>query len=236
MELIKQSQMGKTQAKEQLIVENSGLIWSIVRRFLNRGYDAEDLYQIGVIGLIHAVDKFDFSYEVRFSTYAVPLITGEIRRFLRDDGMIKVSRTLKEQQWKIQQAMERIRNTQGREATLEELSAELSLEKEEILLAMEAVTEVDSIDQVIYQGDGKEISLKDRLADEKDPQEQLLNKILVSQLLESLEERERTLIFLRYFENQSQSKVAQQLQISQVQVSRLEKKILLRMREQILKS
>ncbi|MBQ8857132.1 MAG: SigB/SigF/SigG family RNA polymerase sigma factor [Lachnospiraceae bacterium] len=230
-ELIRQSQAGDKEAKEQLIMLHSGLIWNVVRRFMGRGYETEDLYQIGAIGLIRAIDKFDFNYDVKFSTYAVPLISGEIKRFLRDDGMIKVSRTLKENQWRIKRTMEMIQNEKGREATVEEIAKELEMEAEEIMLCMEAVVEVESMDQSIYAKDGKEISLKDRLADEKNEQEDLMNHLFLEQLLESLGERDRTLITLRYYENKTQNQVAEILGISQVQVSRLEKKILRRMKE-----
>lgn len=230
-ELIRQSQAGDKAAKEQLLMMHSGLIWNVVRRFMGRGYETEDLYQIGAIGLIRAIDKFDFDYDVKFSTYAVPLISGEIKRFLRDDGMIKVSRTLKENQWKIRRAMEQIRHEKGREATVEEISEVLAMEPEEIMLAMEAVVEIESMEQSIYAGDGKEVSLKDRLAAEKNEQEELMNHLFLQQLLEALEERDRKLIMLRYFENKTQNQVAEILGISQVQVSRLEKKILRRMRE-----
>lgn len=230
-ELIRQSQAGDKEAKEQLIMMHSGLIWNVVRRFIGRGYETEDLYQIGAIGLIRAIDKFDFQYEVKFSTYAVPLISGEIKRFLRDDGMIKVSRTLKENQWKIKKTMDTLRNRKGREPTVEEIAAELSMEPEEIMLSMEAVVEVESMDQSIFNGDGKEISLKERIADEKNEEEELMNKLFLQQLLETLDERDRQLIILRYFENKTQNEVAQSLGISQVQVSRLEKKILRHMKE-----
>ncbi len=230
-ELIRQSQAGDKEAKEQLIIMHSGLIWNVVRRFTGRGYDAEDLYQIGAIGLIRAIDKFDFDFAVRFSTYAVPLISGEIKRFLRDDGMIKVSRTLKENQWKIKKVMEQICREQGREPTMEELSKELGMEPEEIMLSMEALVEVESIDQSIYVGEGKEIALKDKLAWEKNEQEELVNHLFLQELLKILSDRDRTLIELRYFENQTQTQVAQILGISQVQVSRLEKKILRQMKE-----
>ncbi len=233
LELIRLSQLGEKEAKEQLLEENSGLIWSIVRRFLNRGHEAEDMYQIGAIGLIRAIDKFDFQYEVKFSTYAVPMISGEIRRFLRDDGMIKVSRTLKENKWKIQAAAEKLRNLLGREATVEEIGRELSLEPEEVILSMEVQTEADSIDQIIYQGEHQAVSLADRIADEKNEQEELLNRMFLEQLLQNLEERERLLIHLRYYENLPQIKVAERLKLSQVQVSRLEKKILQRMRQMV---
>lgn len=230
-ELIRQSQAGDKEAKEQLIMMHSGLIWNVVRRFIGRGYETEDLYQIGAIGLIRAIDKFDFQYEVKFSTYAVPLISGEIKRFLRDDGMIKVSRTLKENQWKIKKTMDTLRNRKGREPTVEEIAAELSMEPEEIMLSMEAVVEVESMDQSIFNGDGKEILLKERIADEKNEEEELMNKLFLQQLLETLDERDRQLIILRYFENKTQNEVAQSLGISQVQVSRLEKKILRHMKE-----
>ncbi len=230
-ELIRQSQAGDKEAKEQLIKENSGLIWNVVRRFMGRGYETEDLYQIGAIGLIRAIDKFDFEYEVKFSTYAVPLISGEIKRFLRDDGMIKVSRTLKENQWKIKRAMEKLQKEKGREPAVEEIAEELSMEPEEIMLSMEAVVEVESMEQSIYGKDGKEIFLKDRVASVKNEQEELMDKLFLQQLLGTLDERDRMLIILRYFENKTQNQVAEILGISQVQVSRLEKKILRRMKE-----
>ena len=230
-ELIRQSQAGDKEAKEQLINENSGLIWNVVRRFMGRGYETEDLYQIGAIGLIHAIDKFDFQYEVRFSTYAVPLISGEIKRFLRDDGMIKVSRSLKENQWKIKRTMESLQKESGREPSVEEVAKVLSMEPEEIVLSMEAVVEIESMEQSVYGKDGNEIFLKDRVASGKNEQEELMNRLFLEQLLGTLDERDRRLIILRYYENKTQNQVAQLLGISQVQVSRLEKKILRRMKE-----
>lgn len=230
-ELIRQSQSGDKSAKEQLIKIHSGLIWNVVRRFMGRGYETEDLYQIGAIGLIRAIDKFDFAYEVKFSTYAVPLISGEIKRFLRDDGMIKVSRSLKENQWKIKKMMEQLQHELGREPEIGELAQKLSMEPEEIMLSMEAVIEVESMEQSLYGNDGKELFLKDRMASEKNEQEELMNHLFLQQLLETLEERDRKLILLRYFENKTQNQVAEILGISQVQVSRLEKKILRQMKE-----
>ena len=230
-ELIRQSQAGEMQAKEQLMIIHSGLIWNVVRRFIGRGVELEDLYQIGAIGLIRAIDKFDFSYDVKFSTYAVPLISGEIKRFLRDDGMIKISRNLKENQWKIKRAMEQFAHEHGREATVEELSAILELEPEEIVLSMEAVVEIESMDQKVFRGDGKEISLKERIPDVKNEEEELIDKLFLEQLMEGLDKRDKELIVLRYFENKTQTQVAKSLGISQVQVSRLEKRILRRMKE-----
>ncbi len=230
-ELIRQSQAGESNAKEQLITMHSGLIWNVVRRFMGRGIEVEDLYQIGAIGLIRAIDKFDFTYDVKFSTYAVPLISGEIKRFLRDDGMIKVSRSLKENQWKIKRAMEMFTHEHGREPTVEELSKALKLEPEEIMLSMEAMVEIESMEQSLYNKEGKEVSLGERIADEKNEEEELMNRLFLQQLLGELDKRDRELIFLRYFENKTQTQVAEILGISQVQVSRLEKKILRRMKE-----
>ena len=230
-ELIRQSQAGEKLAKEQLITMHSGLIWNVVRRFTGRGVELEDLYQIGAIGLIRAIDKFDFSFEVKFSTYAVPLISGEIKRFLRDDGMIKVSRNLKENQWKIKRAMEIFAHEHGCEATVDEISKMTELAPEEIMLSMEAVVEIESMEQSLYKNDGKEISLKERIADEKNEEEELMNKLFLQQLLQGLDKPDRTLIVLRYFENKTQTEVADILGISQVQVSRLEKKILRQMKE-----
>lgn len=230
-ELIRRSQAGEKEAKEQLIELHSGLIWNVVRRFTGRGVETEDLFQMGAIGLIRAIDKFDFSYDVKFSTYAVPLISGEIKRFLRDDGMIKVSRTLKENQWKIQRAMENLWKESGREPTVEEVAKILEMEPEEIVLCLENVVEVESMEQKMYEGEGRDLVLKDRLSVEKNEQEELVDHLFLEQLLEALDERDRKLILLRYYENKTQSQVSEVLGISQVQVSRLEKKILRRMKE-----
>lgn len=232
--LIARSQAGDKEAREVLIEKNLGLVHHIVKRFLGRGYESEDLFQIGSIGLIKAIDKFDLSYDVKFSTYAVPMISGEIKRFLRDDGMVKVSRSLKENGWRIKQASERIAHEKGREATLEEIAEETGLEREDIVMAMEANIEVESIYKSMYQSDGSELCLVDRLPEKRDENEKLLNHMLLEQLLNGLEEEERSLIRLRYFQDKTQVEVARKLGISQVQVSRMEKRILIRMRESIL--
>lgn len=231
--LIARSQAGDKEAREVLIEKNLGLVHHIVRRFLGRGYDMEDLFQIGSIGLMKAIDKFDLSFDVKFSTYAVPMISGEIKRFLRDDGMVKVSRSLKESGFRIKQASEKILYEKGREATLEEISKETGLSREDIVMAMEANVEVESIYKSVYQADGNEIYLVDRLPEKKDANEKLLNHMLLEQLMEELDEEERVLITLRYFQDKTQVEVAKKLGISQVQVSRMEKKILVRMREKI---
>lgn len=231
--LIERSQAGDKAAREVLIEENLGLVRHIVKRFTGRGYDVEDLFQIGCIGLIKAIDKFDLNFGVRFSTYAVPMIQGEIKRFLRDDGMVKVSRTLKENGWKIKQAAERLSQLYGRDATLQELSAETELEIEDIVMALDANVEVESIYKSVYQSDGNEIYLVDKLPEKKDDNEKLLNHMLLEQLIGELGEEERMLIRLRYFQDKTQVEVAKNLGISQVQVSRMEKKILIRMREKL---
>ncbi len=224
---------GNKFAREQLVQENLGLVQSIVRRFRGRGTEDEDLFQIGSIGLIKAIDKFDLTYEVKFSTYAVPVITGEIKRFLRDDGMIKVSRTLKEIAMKAVAARESVIREEGREPTLEEISKEIGVEQETIVQALESGEQVESLQKVIFEGDGKQISMEDRLVDGKDETESMLNRIVLAQLLSSLGEQEKKLICLRYFSDKTQTEVAKALGISQVQVSRLEKKILLSLREQV---
>ncbi len=224
---------GSREARDKLVQENMGLVWSIVHRFSNRGYELEDLFQVGSIGLIKAIDKFDLSFEVKFSTYAVPMITGEIKRFLRDDGMIKVSRSLKEHGAKMKRAQEKLQASLGREPTLQELAEETGLPREEIVMALEANSEVESIDKTYAPSDGKETTLADRIPQKKDSHEALLDHMLLEQLLAELGDMERQLIELRYFGDKTQVQVAQELGISQVQVSRLEKKILLGMRRRV---
>lgn len=233
--LIRQAQAGKRESREVLIEQNLGLVHHIVKRFQGRGYEAEDLFQIGVIGLIKAIDKFDTSFEVKFSTYAVPLIAGEIKRFIRDDGPVKVSRTLKENGIKVKYARERLGMQLNREPTVEEVAKEAALTTEEVVLAMEAGIQVESIYKSVYQNDGNEIYIVDQLADKgKDEQESLLNHLVVNQLIGSLPEKEQKLIVLRYFQDKTQTEVAKILGISQVQVSRLEKRILLALREKMM--
>lgn len=232
--LIERAQAGEKEAREVLIEQNLGLVHHIVKRFLGRGYEAEDLFQIGVIGLIKSIDKFNTEYDVKFSTYAVPLITGEIKRFIRDDGMVKVSRTLKENGMRVKYARERLGNSLNREPTLEEVAKEAALTVEEVVLAMEANVQVESIYKPVYQNDGNEIFMVDQLADEKlSEQENVLNHLVVNQLIGDLPQKEQKLIRLRYYQEKTQTEVAKVLGISQVQVSRLEKKILLDMRQKI---
>ena len=231
--LIQKSHDGDEEARAQLVEENAGLVWCIVKRFMNRGVEAEDLFQIGSIGLLKAIDKFDLTYNVQFSTYAVPMISGEIKRFLRDDGMIKVSRSLKELAYKAYLCQERLQESLGREPLLSEIAQELSVSIEELTMAMEASGDIESLQKSIYQKDGQEIRLMDKLPGQERQEDKILDHMVLGNLLMSLEQTERQLIYLRYFANRTQTQVGEELGISQVQVSRMEKKILKQMREKI---
>ena len=229
-ELIRQAKEGNKKAQEILVEENTGLIWSVVKRFQGRGYDKEDLFQIGSIGLLKCIDNFDLERKVKFSTYAVPLIMGEIKRFLRDDGLVKVSRSLKEASYKIKREKEHYEKLYNREPTLKEIAATLDIDESDILMAMESGQDVCSLHQVIYQNEGDEIHLEDKLEQQSDLIEQTVDSIYIQELLQKLNEQERKLIELRYFQNQTQAVIAGIMGISQVQVSRMEKKILEKLR------
>ena len=231
--LIGQAHQGDKAARDTLFEENIGLIWSVVKRFRNRGVDMDDLFQIGSIGLLKAVDHFNLDFEVRFSTYAVPMIAGEIKRYLRDDGMIRVSRSLKEVSYKAYAVRERLEKELRREPTVEEIAAAAGVSAEELVMATEAAAEVGSLQQVIYQGDGMDISLQDKLTEKENAQERVLDRLLLEEILQYLEPEERRLIYMRYFQDMTQSQIAKKLGVSQVQVSRMEKKILKIMRGKI---
>lgn len=224
--LIQKSHDGDEEARTQLVEENVGLIWCVVRRFSGRGVEPEDLFQIGSIGLLKAIDKFDLSFEVKFSTYAVPMISGEIKRFLRDDGMIKVSRSLKELSYKAYLAREKLQEKLGRDPTMEELAEKLEVAQEDLVMALDSGNEVESIYKPVYQKDGNEVALLDKLEEKETQEEKILNRLLLKQLLDGLEKEARQLIYLRYFANKTQTEIGKELGISQVQVSRMEKKIL----------
>ena len=232
-ELIRRSQDGDKAARETLIEENLGLIHHVVKRFLGRGVEAEDLFQIGAVGLVKAVDRFDLSFGVRFSTYAVPMIAGEIKRFLRDDNMIKVSRSLKELAVKAARLREQLLMERGEEPGVDELARRLKVEPEELVQAMDSSIEVESLQKVICQGSSEGVSLMERVEQGHDEQEELLRRMLLEELLSSLEPRERRLIVLRFFYDRTQTQVAMELGMSQVQVSRLEKKILSALKEKM---
>lgn len=231
--LIERSQQGDKEARDTIFKENTGLIYSVARRFLGRGVEMEDLFQIGSIGLLKAVDHFDASYQVKFSTYAVPMIAGEIKRYLRDDGILKVSRSLKENCAKIYQEKERLERVLGREPLLEELASAAGLSAEDAVMALESAAEVESLHKTIYQGDGNDISLMDRIPERENGQEQALNRVFLDEMLKSLGEQERRLICMRYLKNMTQTEIASELGVSQVQVSRMEKRILKDLKKQI---
>ena len=231
--LIEQAHQGDKTAREMIVEENLGLVFTVVKRFLGRGCEMEDLVQIGSIGLLKAIDKFDLGFEVKFSTYAVPLIAGEIKRFLRDDGMIKVSRSLKEMAAQIYSTKDQMEKRLGREPMMEELELELGLSGEEMMLALESCSEIESIYRPVYQGDGNAVLLMDKLEEKENANEKILNHMLLEQLLKLLEEQERRLIDLRYFRDKTQMETARELGLTQVQVSRMEKKILKKMRGQV---
>ena len=231
--LLGRAHQGDKEARDILTEKNMGLVHSIARRFQNRGVEMEDLVQIGSIGLLKAIDKFDTGYDVKFSTYAVPMITGEIKRFLRNDGMVKVSRSLKEEAARAYAVREELFLKTGREPALEEIAAELNIDREELVLAMESAVQIESLQKTIFQSDGSGISLEDKLPQEKNQQEEVLDRLLLEQMLGMLEPKERELIYLRFFMEKTQTCVAKKMGMSQVQVSRLEKKILSRLREKL---
>ena len=226
---IKLAQENDEQAMETLIKNNSGLVWNIVKRFVGRGYELDDLYQIGSIGLIKAIKRFDVNLDVQLSTYAVPYIMGEIKRFIRDDGIIKVSRQTKELSIKIKQIQNEYLNKNGEELTITKLSQILNVSKEEIAAAIESNNTVNSIYSVEGANDDERMLLE-KISDNKDEYNNLVDKMTLSELINNLDEREKKVVLLRYYKEQTQAQVGKILGITQVQVSRIEKKVLDKMR------
>lgn len=232
-DLIERAHRKDKEARDKLILDNMGLIGSIVKRFEGRGVDREDLFQIGSIGLIKAVDKFDTSFGVMFSTYAVPMITGEIKRFLRDDGIIKVSRNVKNIARKIHFDREALSKELNREPTIEELSQYSGFNKEDIVLAMESSANLQYLYDTIHQDDGSPVLLIDKISEVNIEDNSVVDRIALKDVLQNLDSKSRQIIMLRYFKDKTQVQVAKMLGISQVQVSRIEKKVLLEMRKQL---
>ena len=228
--LIGRAHQGDKEARDTLFEENTGLIYSVARRFLGRGVEMEDLFQIGSIGLLKAVDKFDPAFEVKFSTYAIPMILGELKRFFRDDGMIKVSRSIKENQHRVYLAREKIEKELGREPSLKEIAEMLEMPPEEVAMTMDSAAEVESLYRTVYQSEGTDISLIDKIPEKENAEEHLLNRIFLEEILGKLESSDRKLLYMRYFQDQTQTQIAEQLGVSQVQVSRMEKRILKKLR------
>lgn len=220
------AKQGNKEKFDEIIKNNQGLVYSIVKRFIGRGYEIDDLYQIGMMGLVKAIKRFDTDFDVKLSTYAVPYILGEIKRFLRDDGPIKVSRSLKELSAKISLIQREYLNQKGVEITIEELSKKLKVPKEEIAMAMESSNIVESIYSSNSNSDEDGINLIDRISSNNDEQEKITNNIALKEAINNLEDKEKEIILLRYYKDKTQTQVAKILGISQVQVSRIEKKIL----------
>lgn len=226
-ELIQLAQSGDRDASEALVTENAGLIWSIARRYTGRGTELEDLYQLGCLGFLKAVEGFDVAYGTQFSTYAVPKISGEIRRFLRDDGAVKVSRGIKEQASQIRQTRNHLLQALGREPTVQEISRQTGLSPEEIALAENATAATESI----QKESGEEGFSLEHILTDTESEEKMVERIALLQAMERLPERENMVIRLRFFHSLTQQRVAKVLDVSQVQVSRIEKKALAHLRE-----
>ena len=234
IESIKKAQNGDKDEMAKLVEYNQGLIWSIVKRFLGRGYDKEDIYQIGCLGFIKAIRRFDSEFEVRLSTYAVPYILGEIKKFLRDDGPVKVSRSLRELNVKIAELQKEYLK-KGKELNILEISQLLKIPKEEIALAMEIGKPTESIEESIYNNEktNKSLNIIDTVSTNKDEASSITDKITIQRLIENLEERDKQIILLRFYKDKTQTEVAKILGISQVQVSRIEKRILSGMKTEL---
>lgn len=224
------AQNGDKEAMQTLIDRNRGLIWSIVKRFQDRGYETEDLYQVGVMGFIKCIKRFDTSFEVQLTTYAVPYILGEIKRYLRDDGPVKISRSIKELAIKAMETKEQYFRNNGQEIKIEELAQMLNTSKEELAMAMEAFRPVESIYQPAYDFDEDGINLIDKMQSETNQEEIISNRLCIQEALKNLKDQEKQIIVLRYYKGKTQTEVAKILGITQVQVSRIEKKTLEHMR------
>lgn len=232
-ELLPLAKAGDTEAMNRLIEANLPLVTSISKKFINRGYDYEDIYQIGCMGLVKAINNFDDKYNVKFSTYAVPMIIGEIKRFLRDDGIIKVSRNVKSLAKKLHFDKEALTKKLNRDPSIEELAEFSGINKEEILFALESSASMQYLYEVIHQDDGAPVLLIDKLSENAAEDKNLTERIALKEALNNLDVKSRQIIVLRYFKDKTQIQVAKMLGISQVQVSRIEKKVLLEMRKQL---
>lgn len=230
-ELIKLAKSGNDEAMNKLVEVNTPLVSSICKKFMNRGYEYEDIFQIGSMGLVKAINNFDLSFNVKFSTYAVPMIIGEIKRFLRDDGMIKVSRNTKILAKKLHYDKETLVKELNREPTIDELAAFSNVDKEDIVFALESVNNMQYLYDTIHQDEGTPVLLIDKLSESPDEDNNMIDKIALKEAINSLDIKSKEIIMLRYFKDKTQIQVAKMLGISQVQVSRIEKKVLVLMRK-----
>lgn len=231
IELIELVKSGDKQAQEMLLSENVALVHSVAKRFRNRGADYDDIFQTGCVGFIKAVQRFDTSYGVQFSTYAVPMIMGEIRRFLRDDGLLRVSRSIKENARKLIKLQEDMKMDLGREPTLTELSKHSNHSVEDIAFLLEAFVHPASLDAPVSETNEAETALIEAIPNNNDQESEAIRRLMLKNALSGLDNRERKIIYLRYFKDRTQSETAKEIGVSQVQVSRLESKILLKMRK-----
>ena len=228
--LLNEIKKGNKEAREEFINGNLKLVLSVIKRFYGRGENLDDLFQIGCIGLIKAMDNFDLDLNVQFSTYAVPMIAGEIRRFMRDNGAIKVSRSIKDNRAAVNRSREQLLEKLGREPTLSEIVKDVGMSMEDVLLAVNSGQEVASLQQTIYDGDGSSIRLMDNLSARSGEGDAALDRMMLADSLSALDQREREIIVLRFYYDQTQSQIAKRMGVSQVQVSRLEKRILRKMK------
>ena len=231
IEDILSAQNGDTSKMEKLIIDNNGLIWSIVKRFKDRGYELDDLYQIAVIGFMRAIKKFDTSFDVRLSTYAVPHILGDIRRYIQREGPIKISRSIKELVYKIAE-LKREKEKSGQELTIEEIAKELNVDKEDVVIALESKNPVNSIYED-ESNDGDGLSILDKLSSGIDEQNMIIDKVTILDLIKNLKEKEKQVILLRYFRGKTQTEIAKIMNVNQVQISRIERKVLNEMKRKL---
>lgn len=234
-ELIKCAKEGSKEALDKLIKNNLPLVSAISRKFLNRGYEYDDIFQIGCMGLVKAVNNFESKYNVKFSTYAVPMIMGEIKRFLRDDGLIKVSRSVKNTARQLHYDREKLVKKLNREPTIEELSKFSGVSTEEIVFATESTVSTQYLYDVVHQDDGSPVLLIDKISKTVDEDSEVIDKIILKEAINNLDSKSRQIIILRYFKDKTQIQVAKMLGISQVQVSRIEKRVLKLMKEKLIK-
>ena len=233
MELLRRVKQGDMEAREQLIAGNLRLVLSVIQKFTNRGESADDLFQVGCIGLIKAIDNFNTDLDVRFSTYGVPMIAGEIRRYLRDNSSVRVSRSMRDTAYRVLQAREKLTAETGREPTTEEIASTLGIRREEVVFSLDAISDPVSLFEPVYSDAGESVCVMDQIRDDRDTDESWLERLALSDAISALGEREKRILALRYYDGKTQMEVASEVGISQAQVSRLEKGALERIKKQI---
>ena len=233
MELLRRTKEGDKDAREKLISGNLRLVLSVIQKFTGRGENADDLFQVGCVGLIKAIDNFDINQPVRFSTYGVPMIVGEIRRYLRDNSAIRVSRSLRDTAYKVMQAREKLMAQSQREPTVEQLAAELGIPREDVVFAMDAITDPVSLFEPVYSDSGDTVCVMDQVRDNKNTDDSWIEQIAIKQAMSGLNDREKRILALRFYDGKTQIEVAKEIGISQAQVSRLEKGVIEKIKKQL---